>query len=268
MSTKRTGSPLTVVSVKAKEREVKVLLSNGDKISLSVDSFTEFHLYAGKELTQEELDGITAYANQDEAYDKALRYLGRDSYSAAEIQRKLTAKGFEPGIIESVITRLTKAGLIDDVLFAKTFAQDVADLRLLGEHRILRDLRMKGVSESIIATLTFPREAELDKATRLASSLDRRYFRTPYGKRLLKIKHALIERGFDEDVVAEAANACVSPSDPNVEKAELDKAFALAYAKYSRKYEGYDLSQHILAALARKGFGYDEVKTILEEHDL
>ena len=268
MSEKRTGEPVTVVSVKAKAREVKVLLSNGEKLSLSVDSFTEFHIYAGKELSDKELDAIMAYSRQDEAYDRALRYVVRDVYSVAEIERKLRDKEFPEDIIKEVIARLTKAGLLDDVHFAKVYAEDVADLRLLGRHRILADLREKGVSQTIIATLTFPREDELDKALRYAATLDRRYYRTPYGKKIIKINRALLERGFDEDVAHEASQASTKPSDPDVEQAELERAFRAAHVKYSRKYEGFELSKRIFASLARKGFPYDEIKAIMEANDL
>lgn len=268
MSAKRTGEPLSVASVKAKEKEVRIVLSNGDKYSLTVDSFTDLCLYVGKILTDEEIAALKGYADQDEAYDKALRYLSHESYSCAEIRRKLDAKGFEPEVIRGVVERLVQIGLLDDAHYARTYAMDVADLRLLGRGRIQFELRRKGISDEIIASLEFPREAELDKALRLGALLDRRYSRTPYGKRVLKMKETLRSRGFDDEIAEEAAKQCASRPDPSVEKDELEKAFNLAYAKYSRKYEGYDLKQHILAALARKGFPYDEVQSILKEHDL
>ena len=266
VSEKRTGETLTVVSVKAKAKEVRVLLSNGDKISLSVNSFTEFHLYAGKELSPKELDALLAFSAQDEAYTRAINYVSRDAYSTVEMERKLLAKGYEPKVVSSVIGRLTEAGLLDDMTFARTYAEDVSDLRLVGYNRVLFELRSKGVSEEIIAQLSFPREVELDKAIRYAKGLDRRYYRVPFAKRVLRINRALLERGFDESVAYEAAKATASPIDPDVEKAELEKAYALAEAKYSRKYEGYELSRHIYASLARKGFPHDHIKAIMEEH--
>ena len=266
MSEKRTGEPLTVLSVSAKSKEVLVILSNGEKLNLSVDSFTEFHLYAGKVLEQKELEQLSRYASQDQAYEAAIKYLSRDSHSAIEVWRKLVSKDFDPTIVNAVVNRLKQSGLIDDAHYAKTYAEDVGDLRLIGYNRIVYDLRSKGIGEDILATLSFPREKELDKACRYATHLDRRYYRTPRGKRILKINHALLERGFDESIAHEAATSCVSEENAEVERAELEKAYALAEAKYSRKYEGYDLTRHIYAYLIRKGFPFEEAKSIVEEH--
>lgn len=265
MSEKRTGEPLTVESVKARAHGVLVVLSNGEKLTLSPDSFTEFHIYAGKELSPEELDGVFSYAEQDEAYDLALRYLGHDAYSSKGIYRKLIGKGYEKKVVVAVVERLLKAGLLDDEQFALSYAMDVADLRQIGHNRVLYDLRVKGVSESILKRLEFPREEELRKAKSYAESLDKRYYRTPSARRVLKIYAALIARGFDEDVSHEAAASSVTASDPKVERAELDKAYNLAKAKYSRKYSGYELRTHIYAYLVRKGFPYDEIQTMMED---
>ena len=265
MSERKTGEPLTVVSVSAKAKEVRVLLSNGEKLCLSVDSFTDFHLYAGKALEEREYAKIPRFASQDDAYSAALKYLSHDSYASMELMRKLIGKGFDPSIVGSVINRLTKAGLLDDPLYARTYAHDVGELRLLGHNRIVYDLRVKGIAEDILSDLCFPREKELEKACRYAEQLDRRYYKTPHDRRVLKINHALMERGFDESIAHEASSQCVSAPNPEIEKMELEKAYAIAEIKYSRKYEGYELARHIYAYLVRKGFNYENAKRIVEE---
>lgn len=266
MSEKRTGETITVVSVVAKAKEVRVLLSNGEKLVLSVDSFTDFHLYAGKVLEGKELGRLQKYAGQDQAYNAALKYLSHDTYSSMELFRKLTSKGYDPIIVGPVVNRLTKAGLIDDRTFAHTYAYDVGDLRLLGHNRIVYDLRVKGIAEDILGELSFPREKELSKAKRYAEILDRRYYKLPHEKRVLKVNHSLLERGFDESICHEAATECVSAVNPEIERVELEKAYSIAEIKYSRKYEGYELTRHILAYLVRKGFTYEQAKKIVEDH--
>ena len=268
MSEKRIGENPKVVSVKVKGKEARVVLDNGEKIVLSVDSFTEFHLYEGKELDPGERTKIAVYASQDQAYDAALRLLGHESYSCAEMQRRLLSKGFEPRVVSSVIERLVSIGLLDDARYVKTYAEDVAELRLIGHNRVLYDLRAKGIGEDLLKDLAFPREKELAKAKDLAMALDRRYYRAPYAKRVLKINRALLERGYDESVAFEASKACAKADDPEVERAEIEKALQLATLKYSKKYQGYELSRRVYAFLVRKGFAYDAIKSIMEENDL
>lgn len=269
MSEKRIGDETWIVaSVKAKKDGVRVSFSNGEKMVLSVDSFTEFHLYENKELSAEEVQRILDYSNMDQAYAQALRYLGHDLYSCAELRRKLLAKGYGPETVGDVIKRLLDAKLLDDRHYAEVFAFDVADLRLIGRTRIVYELRVNGIPDSIISSLEFPREAELDKATRLGESYNRRYVRTPHAKRVLKINQALLAKGFDESVAHEAATSVATPDDPDVERGELEKYFNLAKAKYERKYKDYDLRNRVFAYLVRKGFPYEDIKSYLEEQNL
>ena len=270
MSEKRIGEPVTILSVKAKPKGkgILVVLSTGEKLILSADTFTEFRLYPGKTLSDEELASIMSYADVDAAYVYAARRLSRESYSSAQIRAKLTAKGYTPQMIDKVTDRLLQTHLLDDQRFAKTFAEDVGELRLIGHHRILYELRVKGIGEDIIAALSFPPEKELEKAINFAKTLDHRYARVPHNKRVLKIDRALLARGFDEDIANRAARECAGALDPEAIKEEIEKAFAIAYTKYSRKYTGYDLSRRIYAYLIHKGFPYEEVRSITEEHDI
>lgn len=264
MLEKRTGENV-VSSVKVMPQGVKVVLSSGEKVILSLDTYTEFHLYVGKQLEPAEYQKILEYAGHDDCYVSALRYVGRDMYSKEEIARKLLAQGYAYSTVSEVINRLEEQKLIDDVAFARTYADDVGDLRLIGSQRIIYDLRSKGIDESILSSLPFPKEKEMEKAVRLATSLDRRYYRTPYAKRVLKINSILLNRGFDGTIAHEAAAQATSASDPGVERVELEKAYHLAEMKFSRKFTGYELKQRIYAALIRKGFPHDEVKEIMEE---
>lgn len=257
---------VTVLAVKAKKDGVRIYLSDGEKITMSPESYTDFHLYENKELSAEEQKKIQSYVDQDEAYRRALRYLGRELYSSMELWRKLVAKGYEEQTVNAVIRRLKEAKLLDDEHFAKVFAEDIAQLRGIGRNRILYELRIKGVDDRILSSLAFSEEVERKNAVRVGEVLNRRYIKTPHNKRLRKINHALIERGFDESIAHEAAARVITPDDPEVEMAELEKCFRLAKIKYERKYEGYDLRNHIYAYLIRKGFPYDEVKDYLEEN--
>ncbi len=43
---------------------------------------------------------------------------------------------------------------------------------------------------------------------------------------------------------------------------ELDKQ----YRKYRRKYEGYELKQRLIQALARKGYDFDRIQAVLRDY--
>ncbi len=264
MSESKNGE-LKIRSVKVKGNTATLTLSDEQKIELSVDSCMEFHLYEGKELKEKEWKNILSLLRQDECYRAGIRMLSRDSYSSYQLKKKLLAKGHEIATVRQVITRLQKAKLLDDERFAHNYAEDIGELRLLGSRRIQADLRQKGISDEILQTLNFSEEKEMEKAIRCAERFDKRYSLLPYGRRLNHIHRLLLQRGFTEAIANDASTSCTSGPNPEVEQAELEKQFEIANRKYAPKYAGYDLSRHIFAYLVRKGFGYEEVKSMLED---
>ncbi len=265
MSANGSGNLITLQSIKSKDDTFVLIFLNGDKLEIGIDTFTEFHLYAGKDMSVEEYGRLVSYARQDEAYRLALKRLGHDLYTKREMREYLLGKGQDPEVVDKVINRLLEADLINDVRYATTFADDIADLRLLGRNQIVFVLRGKGISSSILDKIDFPREKELDKAVRYARVADKKHQHTPRNRRLQKIALSLLRRGFDDSVAFEAAEKCVTPDDPDRVQNELEKALNVAITKYSRKYKGFELRQHVFSYLARRGYDYDDIKQACEE---
>ena len=128
MSAKSIGK--TIKTVSTKKKGIQVEFEDGEKLLLSEDVFTEFHLYDGKELSESESRKLKELAGQDVYYAYALKLLSKDMYSCHQVKEKVLAKGAEPELASKIVSRLRKAGLLDDERFARTFASDVGDLRL------------------------------------------------------------------------------------------------------------------------------------------
>ena len=263
MSEKRIGD--VVSSIKYKKSEVVISFASGNKVALSELAFTDFHLYEGKELSEEELSTLLHAAVEDKYYVYALGLLGKEVYSEKQIQTKLFARGADEEMVLSIVSKLKSMGLIDDALFAKTYASDIGGLRLYGKNKILFELREKGISPRIIAELEFKEKDELDKAFRYASYLNRKFVKTPSEKKAIKVIRALIERGFDEQIAEKAVEECVSPMDEDAENKLLERYFELSKAKYSRKYVGYSLKEKIYLDLRKKGFKTRDIKSLIEK---
>ena len=265
MSAKSTGK--TIKTVSTKKKGIQVEFEDGEKLLLSEDVFTEFHLYDGKELSESELRKLKELAGQDVYYAYALKLLSKDMYSCHQVKEKVLAKGAEPELASKIVSRLRKAGLLDDERFARTFASDVGDLRLYGRNKIVYELKVKGVPYSIITDLSFPEEEELDKAKRYGKMVDARSGKTPYEQKKFKIVKALLNRGYDLRIAEEAAESSATKIDPKDEEMALSRQFDLARSKYSRKYFGYELKEHIRAYLIRRGFAFERIQEKLQEID-
>ena len=70
--------------------------------------------------------------------------------SRAEIERRLRVAGFEPEEIGAAVSDLERAGLIEDVRFAREMVRDQSTRRLSGERAIRAALRQKGVAPEVV----------------------------------------------------------------------------------------------------------------------
>lgn len=248
-----------IKTIKKKKKDILITFESGQKLSLSPAAFTDFRLFEGKTLSEEEFLKLLSSKNEEEYLEYALNLLSRENYPSNVIYERLLSKGADSLLTNQIIKKLTDDGLLNDELYAKTYAEDVAELRLYGKNKILFNLHTKGISNEIINNLNFPREKELAKAIAYAKILDKRLLKTPKSKKISKALITLRERGFDLDVAKEAVSETLSFLNEQENKLNLDNDFKEAKTRYERKYEGYKLSQMIISSLLRKGYDYDDI---------
>jgi regulatory protein len=93
----------------------------------------------------------------------ALRYLARRDHSIAELQRKLLNRGFPQAGITEAINRLERAGYLDDLRFARQWAESSLRNKRGYGPRLRDDLRRRGVSAAIIDTVLCETESNYDE---------------------------------------------------------------------------------------------------------
>lgn len=267
VSGKKIGEEMTVIGIQIGKKGIQVSFSSGEKLTLTEDSFTETPIYLGKKLGVEEFEALLALSEQDEYFNYAKKLLSRDNYTVHDLREKLFSKGASLEVIRDVIARLKELGLLDDHRYAKTYAEDIAELRLLGKNRVLFDLRSRGIAQEILDELEFPQEKELEKACRYAQILDKKYARAPMASKAFKVLKALISRGFDEDTAQEAALASLTANDEAAEQQRLESAYEAAYTRYSRKYSDYRLQEKVFRYLIQKGYSYEQVRHLMDEKE-
>ena len=105
----------------------------------------------------------------------ALRILTRRDHSRAELRKRLTDKGFDAEQVETTLQRCLDLGYLDDARYALTRATSLMNQGRAVGHRVLADLRQRGVSEELAEqALAAAREA-CDEETLLADLLTRRF---------------------------------------------------------------------------------------------
>jgi regulatory protein len=136
-------------------------------------------------------------------YADGVRLLARREHSRAEMRRKLTRKGHDPGTVDEALDRLASGRLQSDARFVETFVRHRVQ-QGYGPVRIAAELRERGVAEA-------EAEAGLDAADvdwqlLAREAVRRRFGEAPSGDTREWAKRAryLQYRGFPADMVRRA----------------------------------------------------------------
>jgi regulatory protein len=122
------------------------------------------------------------------AVDAALGALAHRDLSAADLERRLAAKGFDEAAREEALATLRRTGVLDDRRFAESRAAALA-ARGAGDGFVRHDLIRAGIETELVDEAIALLEPEAERARRIA---DRR----GYGA---KTARYLSGKGFSED---------------------------------------------------------------------
>ena len=136
----------------------------------------------------------------------ALRFLSYRPRSEAEIRKRLERDTFRSETIEHIVVQLFAEGQLDDKRFAEMYAQSKMLKKPIGAVRLRRELKQKGISDTIIRHVEqafCDYDTELNNARHLAKKkLANERTKDPI-KRKRRLADFLARRGFGWDIVQE-----------------------------------------------------------------
>jgi regulatory protein len=140
---------------------------------------------------------------RERAIELGYRAVGSRDRTVAELRTFLERKRVEPEAIADAVEELTAAGFLDDVRYARRFAEDKRDLERWGSERIARDLHRRGVAPEVIeqAVSDRSRDAELGTAVLL---LEQRVPPPRDDRERDRAWRLLLRRGYDPEIAYEA----------------------------------------------------------------
>jgi len=181
---------------------------NKNRVNIYIDGQFSFGLTAieaarlrvGQALSDDDITRLQMQDEVERAYERALNFLSYRPRSEFEVRSNLRKKNVEDEVIEAVVERLTRAGLLNDQEFARYWVENRLQFNPRGARALRHELRAKGVSASIITdTLenldeeTTARKAAEAGARRLAHLEPRDFCR--------RLKAYLVRRGFSYAVI-------------------------------------------------------------------
>ena len=201
------GGTITALTVQQRNQDrINVYLDDVFAFGLAV--IEAVRLRKGQYLTDGEIAALKSHDVVQQAYERAVRYLGQRPRSIAEIRRHLTDKEIAPTDIDEAIERLESQGYVDDLAFARYWLANRQQFHPKGSRALRFELREKGIAADVIDQVLVDfdssqaaYEAAQEKARRFRS-LDKRAFRDKMGSYLAR-------RGFDYGTARDVINRLI-----------------------------------------------------------
>lgn len=162
--------------------------------SLSETALLDSRLASGQELTKEQITDYKQLSADDKLYNRALNYVALRPRSTWEVGFYLQRKEAPTPLIEQIIDKLTRLGLLDDYKFAESFVHDRRLLRSASTRKLRLELQKKHIASDIIDRVLI--EDETDEIALLRALVAKKQQQPKFRNDDLKLMQYLARQGF------------------------------------------------------------------------
>ncbi|XP_057726638.1 uncharacterized protein LOC130941993 [Arachis stenosperma] len=117
-----------------------------EQMEEAAEAVEELSVHQAGDLCEQDSMQIDKFTN--DAEESAIKFLASRALTAVELRKKLLGKRFSPNVVEEVINKFQRRGLINDRLYAESLAQSRWSSSTWGPRRIKQVLFKKGVSQA------------------------------------------------------------------------------------------------------------------------
>lgn len=170
------------------------------KFAFGLAKLIAARLAIGQELDEPAIERLRQEDEVEQAYERALKFLGPRPRSEAEVRRRLQKAKVPASAVEAVVARLKRAGLTDDQAFANYWVDNRATFRPRSKRALRSELKQKGLGDDALQAAL----AAVDDggaAYALARQRARRLAGLEYPDFRRKLGEFLARRGFDYDTL-------------------------------------------------------------------
>ena len=233
---------------------------------ITEDTIVRFMLSRDKVISKEELTEIQDFAQFSYGKNLALYHLSFKARTEKEVREYLKKYDIEDTIANQVIANLKDENWINDrqYTYAIINANQLSGDK--GPYLLSQKLAQKGVPKSTIENVLKDFDFT-EVAQRVAEKLLKKYTgKLPARALQEKIIQNWTNKGFSYSDAKSAFDNLDSQVDQETTQELIFKELDKQYAKYARKYEGYELKQRLTQVLARKGYDFSDIASALREY--
>ena len=187
------------------EDRVNIYLNGAFAFGLKKEVLLQHHLHKGDQISDRLIDEVLLSEEKSRAKEKALRLLSYRARSVQELRKKLLEKEYSERTVHHVIEDFLRVGLLDDQVFALTYARSRMVQRPIGKRLLKQELLRKGISEDIVdksVEEAYGKQTEEQIAESLIKKRIKRYTGEAPQKMKKKLSDFLSRRGFSWDVIS------------------------------------------------------------------
>ena len=251
----------SIKKIKATEDYVLVFLDD-EKIMISLENYFKYNVKYLKGLDEKLYDTFRNEERLLKAYRGALRKISGKDHTIKQIREYLYRCELKKDEIDSLVKRLCDYGLLDDEKYCIgkiSYYQN----SLYSAKQIRMKLLKEGITEELIDKY-LNNDNEYEKVLKLAEKYSKDKGRSSKAlKQNILVK--LTGNGFSYENAKKAVDSLNINNENELEL--LSREYAKALRKYEKKYEDYDLRNHIYAYLLNKGFRNEDIKEVMEEQN-
>ena len=181
-----------------------IFIDDKYSFSLSDIALLEAKLAIGQELTKEQVKDLEEKSELDKLYQRVLNLLYLRARSQYEIVTYLKKHQCPAPMIEIIVNKLSNAGLVNDLSYAKSWIENRQLLRPSSKLKLITELRAKGIDKETIAG-AFD-SVDMNESTALLSVIEKKRKLTRF-KDDEKLMQYLIRQGFRYSDIKDAFRA-------------------------------------------------------------
>ena len=194
------GKKITALKVQKKNQQ-RVNVYLGGEFAFGLSRIVAGSLHIGQELDDSKIVQLKDEDAQEINYQRAIRFLGYRMRSSSEIKEHLKQNGISEDIIESVVNRLGRNGLIDDKQFAQLWVENRNEFRPRSHRMLLVELNKKGIHPDIINQVLNDTSADEELVFKAAENQVRKYRNLEWQEFRRKLSSFLARRGFSYSII-------------------------------------------------------------------
>ena len=257
---------MKITKLEKKKRLYLMELDHQQTSYITEDTIVRFMLSRDKVISKEELTEIQDFAQFSYGKNLALYHLSFKARTEKEVREYLKKYDIEDTIASQVIANLKDENWINDHQYAYSIINANQLSGDKGPYLLSQKLAQKGVPKSTIESVLKDFDFT-EVAQRVAEKLLKKYTgKLPARALQEKIIQNLTNKGFSYSDAKGAFDNLDSQVDHETTQELIFKELDKQYAKYARKYEGYELKQRLTQVLARKGYDFSDIASALREY--